>query len=141
MLSFNTVSAAVDNFCFLVLDFNCPCPLSTGLNVISFSLGISGYKHKRKGSHSPTCKTKANENVCKDHTTFEIKPLELDGDQTAVAQVLLKRILALVKEQWWQAWLVYFLSIGYMYFKSGKYSQLLIRWIYWLKICQFLFYL
>lgn len=71
---------------FLVLFFKCPCSLSRGLNVVSFSLGISGYKRKRKGSRSPTFKTKANENVCKDHTAIEVKS---NGDQTAVAQVLL----------------------------------------------------
>lgn len=43
-------------------------------------IGISGYKRKRKGSRS--------ENVCKDHTTIEVKSLKSNGDQTAVAQSL-----------------------------------------------------
>ncbi|XP_067027578.1 cysteine-rich protein 2-binding protein-like isoform X4 [Acropora muricata] len=51
-------------------------------------IGISGYKRKRKGSRSPTFKTKANENVCKDHTAIEVKSLKSNGDQTAVAQSL-----------------------------------------------------
>ena len=80
--------SAVINY-FLVLFFKCPCSLSRGLNVVSFFLGISGYKRKRKGSRSPTFKTKANENVCKDHTAIEVKSLKSNGDQTAVAQVLL----------------------------------------------------
>lgn len=80
------VSAVVDKinlFSGFVLQISL-CTISRGLNVISFSLGISGYKRKRKGSRS--------ENVCKDHTTIEVKSLKSNGDQTAVAQVLLNII-------------------------------------------------